>query len=150
MPPTSLKQWQNSVPVADQKQALSYDNLRDQFVGSAPDVSMMVLLSGDGLTLAAYGLDADSADHIAAACSGLQSLGTALSVSVSGGGVQYHNITLVTGHLVIVGCGDRSVLITLIRGDGRISSSIRETVRIARGFAPQMASDPRASDETAQ
>ncbi|MFJ9379325.1 roadblock/LC7 domain-containing protein [Streptomyces sp. NPDC101455] len=150
MPPTVLKQLQNSFPVANEQLARSYDNLRDQFVQSAPDVSVLVLLSGDGLALAAYGLDVDSADPVAAACSGLQSIGAALSNSLNGGGVKYHNITLVNGHLVITGCGDRSILIALIRDGGRIGSSIRETVRIADGFAPQMASDPRAFDETAQ
>ncbi|MFF1678405.1 roadblock/LC7 domain-containing protein [Streptomyces sp. NPDC058256] len=147
---TSLKGWINTAPVANEGEALRYDNLRDQFAANASDVTAIVLLAEDGLKLCAYGMLEDTADRVAAACSGLQSLGNALSLAVGGGAAHHHNITLDQGHFVLTRCGDGSVLIALVRDGGVISGAIRETVRIARGFAPQMGTVSRVSSEAAQ
>lgn len=46
---------------------------------SVPQTRNVVVLSSDGLRMAMYGTDADSADRLSAACAGLQSLAAAVA-----------------------------------------------------------------------
>ncbi|MER7398473.1 MULTISPECIES: roadblock/LC7 domain-containing protein [Streptomyces] len=46
---------------------------------SVPQTRNVVVLSSDGLRMAQYGTDTDTADRLAAACAGLQSLAGAVS-----------------------------------------------------------------------
>ncbi|MEV5592596.1 roadblock/LC7 domain-containing protein [Streptomyces sp. NPDC052496] len=46
---------------------------------SVPQTRHVVVLSSDGLRMAQYGTDTDTADRLAAACAGLQSLAGAVS-----------------------------------------------------------------------
>ena len=52
--------------------------LRD-LAKSVPQTRHVVLLSSDGLCMAQVGTDGDTADRLAAACAGLQSLSTAIA-----------------------------------------------------------------------
>ncbi|MFH8350104.1 roadblock/LC7 domain-containing protein [Streptomyces sp. NPDC018045] len=125
-----------------------YDNLRDRVARDAPDIAALALVSTDGLLMCGYGRPEEDMQHIAAACSGLSSLAKGLTGPTGGEGVLHLNITMVKGHITVTSCGDGSLLAVVVEAGRPISPVIREIVRIARGFAPQMGSEPRATAET--
>ncbi|WP_030252995.1 roadblock/LC7 domain-containing protein [Streptomyces violens] len=143
----SLKQLSNVISPATPGDAARYDNLRDHFA-DVPDVFAIVLLSNDGLAKCGYGLAQDEVQMIAAACSGLASLGKGLSGPVNGGQVTHTNVTLEHAHVIVTACGEGSSLVAYVKSDGAIGASIRETVRVARAFGRQMGTDNRPDTRT--
>lgn len=55
------------------------DWMLKELANSVPQTRHVVLLSADGLRMAQYGTDTDTADRLAAACAGLQSLSAAIA-----------------------------------------------------------------------
>jgi predicted regulator of Ras-like GTPase activity (Roadblock/LC7/MglB family) len=55
------------------------DRVLSSLASEIPQITDIVVLSADGLRIAAWGEDRDVADRLAAACAGLRSLGTAIS-----------------------------------------------------------------------
>ncbi len=62
-----------------QQQRPNMDWMLQDLVTSVPCTRQVVVLSSDGLRMAQYGTDADTADRLAAACAGLQSLSAAVA-----------------------------------------------------------------------
>jgi predicted regulator of Ras-like GTPase activity (Roadblock/LC7/MglB family) len=52
---------------------------------SVPETRHVIVLSSDGLRMAQYGTDTDTADRLAAACAGLQSLSSAIASELPDG-----------------------------------------------------------------
>lgn len=61
------------------QQRANMDWMLKDLAESVPDTRHVVLLSADGLRMAQYGADTDTADRLAAACAGLQSLASAIA-----------------------------------------------------------------------
>ncbi|WP_198045658.1 roadblock/LC7 domain-containing protein [Kitasatospora mediocidica] len=59
-------------------QRTNMDWMLKDLAESVPCVRHVIVLSADGLRMAQHGADADTADRLAAACAGLQSLATAV------------------------------------------------------------------------
>jgi predicted regulator of Ras-like GTPase activity (Roadblock/LC7/MglB family) len=57
----------------------SMDWMLKDLAESVPGTRNVVVLTGDGLRIAQYGTDEDTADRLAAACAGLQSLSVAIA-----------------------------------------------------------------------
>lgn len=57
----------------------SMDWMLKDLADSVPGTRNVVVLTGDGLRMAQYGTDDDTADRLAAACAGLQSLSYAIA-----------------------------------------------------------------------
>ncbi|MFI1395651.1 roadblock/LC7 domain-containing protein [Streptomyces sp. NPDC020681] len=55
------------------------DWMLEGLASSVPQTREVVVLSSDGLCMAQFGTDEDSADRLAAACAGLQSLSAAIA-----------------------------------------------------------------------
>ncbi|MEV5595277.1 roadblock/LC7 domain-containing protein [Streptomyces sp. NPDC052496] len=55
------------------------DWMLEELSSSVPQTRNVVVLSSDGLCMAQYGADNDTADRLAAACAGLQSLSAAIA-----------------------------------------------------------------------
>ncbi|MFI0776272.1 roadblock/LC7 domain-containing protein [Streptomyces sp. NPDC021212] len=138
----SLKQLTNVITAETPGWAATYDSLRDRF-DDVPDVFALVLLSNDGIAQCGYGLSLAEVQTVAAACSGLASLGKGLSLPVEGGAVTHTNVTLEHAHVVVTACGEGSNLVAYIKPNGAIGVSIRETVRVARAFGPQLSTGHR-------
>ncbi|AXI80422.1 roadblock/LC7 domain-containing protein [Peterkaempfera bronchialis] len=62
-----------------QQQRPNMDWMLQDLATSVPCTRQVVVLSADGLRMAQYGTDADTADRLAAACAGLQSLSAAVA-----------------------------------------------------------------------
>lgn len=138
----SLSQLPNVIAAESPGAAHRYDNLRDNFA-DIPDVCAIVLLSNDGIAKCGYGLSEADVQMVAAACSGVASLGRGLSSPVGGGEIVHTNVTMENVHIIITSCGEGSNLVAYIRSGGAIGAAIRETVRVARAFGRQMGTDAR-------
>lgn len=92
----------------------SLDWLVSNFTREVPGVSHAVLVSVDGLTVAASEhLPADRADQLAAVASGLASLATGASQLFEGGRVLQSVVEMEHGYLLLMRVGDGSHLATL-------------------------------------
>ncbi|MCX4682210.1 roadblock/LC7 domain-containing protein [Streptomyces sp. NBC_01433] len=141
----SLTQHSNTVEVKQRGQAPQFDNLRDQLAASVPSAVGMLLLATDGLARCAYGLPDGQDDTVAAASSGLASLGNGMAKALEGGHFKHLNLTLERYHVIATACGGGSVLVVVLPLDARLGDAVRETVRIASAFRLRMDTAPRAA-----
>ncbi|MGI5468828.1 roadblock/LC7 domain-containing protein [Streptomyces sp. CA-132043] len=82
---------------------------------SVPQTRNVVVLSSDGLRMAQYGTDNDTADRLAAACAGLQSLAGAVSAEFprSDGRMRMVVIELDGGFFYLMAAGSGAYLAVL-------------------------------------
>lgn len=96
------------------QQNSSLDWLVSSFARDVPGVSHALLVSADGLLVAASErLPADRADQLAAVSSGLASLSTGASQLVDGGQVLQSVVEMENGYLLLMRVGDGSHLAAL-------------------------------------
>jgi uncharacterized protein len=92
--------------------------LLDDLVGKVPAARHAVLLSVDGLVLGRDAkFDADEADHLAAAASGLASLARGAGRRFEGGAVRSTVVEFDTAYLLIADAGHRTCLAVLTGAD---------------------------------
>ena len=119
--------------------------LRD-LAKSVPQVRHVVLLSSDGLCMAQVGTDEDTADRLAAACAGLQSLTTAIAAEfpTGDGRMRLGVIEVDGGFFYLMAAGTSSYLAVLAEDGvdaGLMGHSMRDLV--AR-LGEHLSSPPRA------
>ncbi|WP_432837718.1 roadblock/LC7 domain-containing protein [Dactylosporangium sp. CA-092794] len=86
------------------------DNFADEITG----VAHVVVVSSDGLLLAASrDLPADRADQLATITAGLVSLAYGTSRNFDGGNVQQTIVHMTAGYLIVMSIGDGSALVVL-------------------------------------
>lgn len=92
----------------------SLDWLVSNFAGEVPGVAHAVLVSVDGLLVAASAhLPTERADQLAAVTSGLASLATGATELLDGGRVLQSVVEMENGYLLLMRVGDGSHLATL-------------------------------------
>jgi uncharacterized protein len=92
----------------------SLDWLVSNFAREVPGVAHAVLVSADGLLVAASEhLPAERADQLAAVCSGLASLSAGAAQLFEGGHVLQSVVEMQNGYLLLMRVGDGSHLATL-------------------------------------
>jgi hypothetical protein len=90
------------------------DWLVTRFVDDVPDAAHAILLSADGLLMAASdSIPADRAEQVAAVSSGLASLGVGASRLFEGGAVLQTIVEMEHGYLMLMSVGDGSNLAVL-------------------------------------
>jgi predicted regulator of Ras-like GTPase activity (Roadblock/LC7/MglB family) len=82
---------------------------------SVPQTRNIVVLSADGLRMAQYGTDLDTADRLAAACAGLQSLAAAVATELpqGDGRMRLVVIEMSGGFFYLMAAGARAYLAVL-------------------------------------
>lgn len=92
-----------------------------KFVTEVPGTAHAVLVSADGLLMAAsQGLPPDRADQVAAVSSGLASLALGASRLFEGGAVLQTVVEMEGGYLLLMSVGDGSNLAVLTQGQADI------------------------------
>jgi predicted regulator of Ras-like GTPase activity (Roadblock/LC7/MglB family) len=88
--------------------------LRD-LADSVPLTRHVVVLSVDGLRMAQYGADNDTADRLAAACAGLQSLSGAIALEFPGGNSRMRMVVIEveSGFFYLMAAGANAYLAVL-------------------------------------
>lgn len=98
-----------------------YDWLVSKFVAETPGVSHAILVSADGLPMAASEqLPADRAEQMAAVASGMASLAAGAARLFQGGTVLQSVIEMELGYLLLMSVGDGSHLAALTGTDSDI------------------------------
>ena len=101
----------HAVPPADDR---GLDWLVTRFVDEVPDAAHAILLSADGLLMAASSsIPADRAEQVAAVSSGLASLAVGASRLFEGGAVLQTIVEMAHGYLMLMSVGDGSNLAVL-------------------------------------
>lgn len=120
------------------------DWLLKGLVEKVPHTRSALLLSSDGLKKAVFGLDADSADHMAAVASGLYSLGRGAGNRFDGGGeVRQVVVELNTSLLFVSSAGSGAVLTVLADREADAAVLGYEMAMLVRSVRPYLVTAPR-------
>jgi predicted regulator of Ras-like GTPase activity (Roadblock/LC7/MglB family) len=109
------------------------DWILNDLAHSVPYVRHVIVLSSDGLRIAQYGADPDTADRLAAACAGLQSLAAAVGQEFpyGNGSMKLVVIEVDGGYFYLMSAGDRAYLAVLADEGvdaGLVSHQMRDLV----------------------
>ncbi len=103
------------------QRAANVNWLIDDFVSTTPGVTDSIVVSSDGLALAASsGLDRDSIDRFSAVASGLIGLAFGVAQRFDGGGVREVVIDMERALLFVTGVSDGSLLAVVARSDADV------------------------------
>ncbi|MBT2480056.1 roadblock/LC7 domain-containing protein [Streptomyces sp. ISL-94] len=96
-------------------QRSSMDWMLKDLAAGVPQTRHVIVLSADGLCVAQYGAETDTADRLAAACAGLQSLAGAVAAELphSEGRMRLVVIEMDGGFFYLMAAGDGSYLAVL-------------------------------------
>ncbi|MEU3461984.1 roadblock/LC7 domain-containing protein [Streptomyces sp. NPDC006733] len=96
-------------------QQANFDWLLKDLAEGVPQTRHVVVLSSDGLCMAQYGTERDTAERLAAACAGLQSLAAAVAAEVphSDGRMRMVVIEITGGFFYLMAAGERAYLAVL-------------------------------------
>ncbi|MFJ6719225.1 MULTISPECIES: roadblock/LC7 domain-containing protein [unclassified Streptomyces] len=120
------------------------DWLLSGLVQRVPYTRSAVLLTADGLVGCAHGLDADSADHMAALASGLYSLGrSAGSRFAEGAEVRQVVVELDTALVFVSAAGAGTCLAVLADRDADAGVLGYEMAMLVKSVRPYLAAAPR-------
>ncbi|WP_425559559.1 roadblock/LC7 domain-containing protein [Kitasatospora terrestris] len=91
------------------------DWMLTELVDGVPQVRHVIVLSADGLRMAQHGTDLDTADRLAAACAGLQSLAAAVGHEFPGGDGRMRLVVIEVsgGFFYLMAAGSRAYLAVL-------------------------------------
>ncbi|MFI6287700.1 roadblock/LC7 domain-containing protein [Streptomyces sp. NPDC051018] len=80
--------------IQQQSNQTNMDWMLKDLAEGVPQTRHVVVLSADGLRIAQYGADNDTADRLAAACAGLQSLAGAVAAELPGSDGRMHLVVI--------------------------------------------------------
>lgn len=128
------------------QQRLNMDWMLEGLASSVPQTRDVVVLSSDGLCMAQFGTDEDTADRLAAACAGLQSLSAAIAAEFPHGDGQMKLVVIEVngGFFYLMAAGAGAYLAVLADDDvdaGLMGQRMRDLV--AR-IGQHLTSPPRA------
>ncbi|GGX27509.1 dynein regulation protein LC7 [Streptomyces noursei] len=128
------------------QQRLNMNWMLEGLASSVPHTRDVVVLSSDGLCMAQYGTDEDTADRLAAACAGLQSLSAAIASEFPHGDGQMKLVVIEVngGFFYLMAAGAGAYLAVLADDDvdaGLMGQGMRDLV--AR-IGQHLTSPPRA------
>jgi predicted regulator of Ras-like GTPase activity (Roadblock/LC7/MglB family) len=111
----------NGVEASAESDGRSLDWLVSRFVDETPDAAHAILVSADGLLMAASeSIPADRAEQVAAVSSGLASLAVGAARLFEGGQVLQTVVEMEHGYLMLMAVGDGSNLAVLTQDNADI------------------------------
>lgn len=125
------------------------DWMLKDLASSVPFTRHVVVLSSDGLCMANYGTDTDTADRLAAACAGLQSLSGAVATEFPDGDGTMRLVVIEVsgGFFYLMAAGARAYL-AVLADDGVDAGLMGQRMRdlVAR-IGQHLTSPPRADGQ---
>ncbi|KUO15879.1 roadblock/LC7 domain-containing protein [Streptomyces dysideae] len=115
------------------QQRANFDWMLKDLADGVPGIEMIVVLSADGLRIARHGGDPDTADRVAAACAGLQSLASAVATELpdSDGKMKMVLIEINGGYFYLMAAGANAYLAVLsdvVAEPGLMSNRMQDLV----------------------
>ena len=127
---------------ADTNGQLSW--LLDNLVNQVEDVQQAVILSRDGLVVAASrGLAREDGDHLSALAAGVQSLARGTGQHFHGGEVRQTIIEMEHAFLFIIAAGKGTCLAVLTSADPNVGLIAYEMAMLVRRMGKYLAAEPR-------
>jgi predicted regulator of Ras-like GTPase activity (Roadblock/LC7/MglB family) len=119
--------------------------LLDELVGAVPPIRDAVLLSTDGLAVAASAaLSRENAEHLAAVASGFHSLAKGAGLQFEVGTVRQTMVEFEGAYLFVVTAGGGTCLAVISAADGDIGLVAYEMARLVRRVGEHLYAAPRA------
>jgi predicted regulator of Ras-like GTPase activity (Roadblock/LC7/MglB family) len=121
--------------------------LLDNLVGRIEPVRQALVLSRDGLVVAASGnLDREDGDHLSALAAGVQSLARGAGRHFQGGEVRQTIIEMESAFLFITAAGEGTCLAVLSSAEANVGVVAYEMAMLTRKMGKHLASHPRFPD----
>jgi predicted regulator of Ras-like GTPase activity (Roadblock/LC7/MglB family) len=121
--------------------------LLDNLVGQIEPVRQAVVLSRDGLVVAASGnLSREDGDHLSALAAGVQSLARGAGRHFAGGDVRQTIIEMESAFLFITAAGEGTCLAVLSSAEANVGIVAYEMAMLTRKMGKHLASHPRFPD----
>ena len=109
-----------------------------------PDSRSALLLSADGLRKAAYGMDDDSADHLAAVASGLFSLARSAGTRFGGSDTVRQVVAELADTLLFVCAAGSGAVLAVVAGKGADPGVLGyEMAQLVKGVRPYLSTPER-------
>jgi predicted regulator of Ras-like GTPase activity (Roadblock/LC7/MglB family) len=118
--------------------------LLDNLVGQVEHIRQALVLSGDGLVVAASGsLSRDEAERLSALAAGLQSLARQAGQQVHGGETRQTIIEMDSMFLFLTAAGEGTTIAVTAMGDANAGLVAYETAMLVRRMSKYLAARPR-------
>ena len=132
-------------------QASELDWLLDDLVARVVYISKAVILSRDGLTIAASArLSKEDADHLSAAAAGFQSLARGVGRHFGGGPARQIIIEMESEYLFVTSAGEGSCLAVLAASSADVGLVAYEMAVLVKRVGEHLAVTPRPVGYTAE
>jgi uncharacterized protein len=118
--------------------------LLDNLVGQVEHIRQALVLSGDGLVVAASGsLGRDEAERLSALAAGLQSLARGAGQQMDGGEIRQTIIEMDSMFLFVTAAGEGTSIAVTATGDANVGLVAYETAMLVRRMSKYLAARPR-------
>jgi len=122
--------------------------LLDNLVSQVEDVQQALVLSRDGLVVAASrGLSAEDSEHLSALAAGMQSLARGTGKQFRGGEVRQTIIEMESAFLFVIAAGQGTCLAVLASADANVGLIAYEMAMLIRRMGKYLAAEPRFPDQ---
>ncbi|WP_257155656.1 roadblock/LC7 domain-containing protein [Streptomyces sp. Ru87] len=131
------------------QQRLKMDWMLRDLASSVPQTRHVVVLSSDGLCMAQHGTDGDTADRLAAACAGLQSLSGAIAAEFPHGSGRMRLVVIeVSGGFFYLMAAGSGAYLAVLADDGVDAGLMGQRMRdlVAR-IGEHLSSPPRVDEQ---
>jgi predicted regulator of Ras-like GTPase activity (Roadblock/LC7/MglB family) len=129
----------------------SMDWMLKDLAESVPGTRHVIVLTSDGLRMAQYNTDVDTADRLAAACAGLQSLSAAVAAEFPQGDRQMRLVVIEVGggFFYLMAAGARAYL-AVLADEGVDAGLMGQQMRsLVSRIGEHLTSPPRMEERTA-
>jgi len=124
--------------------------LLDNLVGRVQHVQQALVLSRDGLVVAAsQNVSREDGDHLSALAAGVQSLARGAGRQFAGGEVRQTIIEMESAFLFIMAAGEGTCLAVLSSADANVGVMAYEMAMLVRRMGKHLAAPPRIPDHEA-
>ncbi|GAA2480046.1 roadblock/LC7 domain-containing protein [Streptomyces sp. NPDC059506] len=133
------------------QQRPNMDWMLKDLASSVPQTRHVVLLSSDGLRMAQFGTDDDTADRLAAACAGLQSLSAAVAAEFPHGDGRMRMVVIeISGGFFYLMAAGAGAYLAVLADEGVDAGLMGQRMRdlVAR-IGQHLSSPPRADGPAA-
>jgi predicted regulator of Ras-like GTPase activity (Roadblock/LC7/MglB family) len=122
--------------------------LLDNLVGQVEHVQQALILSRDGLVVAASrGLTSEDSEHLSALAAGLQSLARGTGRHFNAGEVRQTIIEMESAFLFVIAAGQGTCLAVLTSADPNVGLIAYEMAMLIRRMGKYLAAEPRFPDQ---
>jgi len=122
--------------------------LLDNFVSQVGEIQKALILSRDGLVVAAsQGLSREDGEHLSALAAGVQSLARGTGRQFGAGEVRQTIIEMERAFLFVIAAGSGTCLAVLASADANVGIIAYEMSMLVRRMGKYLAAEPRFADD---